>query len=74
VATQLAGFVLDDFNACTKTALMKRGRAAAILAEVQEAVRRWPWFAAQAGVAEPWTEQIRQAHRFFPAGEDAGAG
>jgi len=67
------GFTLDDFNACAKVALMKRGRAAAILAEVQEAVRRWPAFATQAGVAEPWTEQIRQAHQFFPAGEEVGA-
>lgn len=42
------GFVLEDFEACARTALMKRGRAAAIVEEVQAAVKRWPEFAAAA--------------------------
>ncbi|WP_295449347.1 HipA domain-containing protein [uncultured Thiodictyon sp.] len=58
-------FTLDDFNVCAKSALMKRGRAGTILSEVQAAVRRWPAFAAQAGVAQPWMEQIGRTHRLF---------
>ena len=38
------GFTLEDFEACAKSALMKRGRAATIVAEVQAAVKRWPEF------------------------------
>jgi serine/threonine-protein kinase HipA len=57
------GFTLADFQAGAKTALMKRGRAEAILAEVTTAVARWPEFAAQAGVAPAWRDQIRANHR-----------
>jgi len=52
------GFTLADFAACARTALMKRGRAETILAEVRAAVARWPEFAAQAGVPDPWRDQI----------------
>ncbi len=53
------GFTLADFQACAKTALMKRGRAEAILAEVQAAVARWPEFADAAKVAPAWRDQIQ---------------
>ena len=57
------GFGLADFDACAKSAVMKRGRAQAILAEVQAAVERWPEFAAEAGLTEQVREKIRLAHR-----------
>jgi serine/threonine-protein kinase HipA len=61
------GFAAADFDACAKAALMKRGRAAAILEEVRGAVRRWPEFAAQAGVPAAIAESIAASHRlFFP--------
>lgn len=62
------GFTLEDFRACAKNALMKQGRAKTIVAEVQAAVRRWPAFAAQAHVDQPWRDQIQKSHRLsFPA-------
>ncbi|WP_414662898.1 type II toxin-antitoxin system HipA family toxin [Horticoccus sp. 23ND18S-11] len=56
-------FTRDDFDACEKSALMKRGRARAIVTEVQSAVARWPEFAAEAQVPEEWRRQIQAAHR-----------
>lgn len=53
------GFTLEDFRECGRAVGLKRGRAEAILGQVCEAVSRWPAFAAQAGVAEQWMEQIR---------------
>ncbi len=63
------GFSAEDFRVCAKGALMKRGRAETILAEVGAAVGRWPEFAAQAGVAEVWREQIQRSLRLELAGE-----
>jgi serine/threonine-protein kinase HipA len=56
-------FVAADLEACGKAALLKRGRAAAILDEVSAAVRRWPEFAAAAGLPEALSERIRGQHR-----------
>jgi serine/threonine-protein kinase HipA len=42
------GFTLADFRACAKSALMKRGRAEAIVEEVRAAVAQWPAYAEQA--------------------------
>jgi serine/threonine-protein kinase HipA len=56
------GFTTDDFEACAKSALMKRGRAKAIIDEVREAVARWPEFAAQAALADESREQIQKTH------------
>jgi len=53
------GFTLADFRACAKSALMKRGRAEAIIAEVHTAVSKWPDYAAQAQVANNWRQQIQ---------------
>ncbi len=41
-------FTLEDFRACARTAMLKRGRDRAILEDVVEAVRRWPEFAEKA--------------------------
>jgi serine/threonine-protein kinase HipA len=57
------GFTLADFRACAKTALMKRGRAEAIVGEVRAAVARWPDYAEQAKVVTAWRRQIQDAHR-----------
>ena len=62
------GFTMGDFRACAKAALMKRGRAEAIVEEVRAAVSHWPEFAAEARVADPWREQVRKTHRLsFPS-------
>lgn len=57
------GFTLEDFEACAKTALMKRGRAAKVVEEVLAAVKQWPRFAAEAKVSDEWTTKIHKTHR-----------
>ena len=61
------GFTNADFEAGAKAALMKRGRAAAILEEVRLAVERWPEFATEAKVPDEVAERIRRVQRLeFP--------
>ncbi|MEY4326985.1 MAG: hypothetical protein RIS24_3156 [Verrucomicrobiota bacterium] len=61
------GFTREDFVQCARSALMKRGRAATILEEVQATVERWPEFAAEAGVPDGWRDKIQKTHRLsFP--------
>jgi serine/threonine-protein kinase HipA len=61
------GFTMKDFEACAQAALMKRGRAASIIEEVQTAVKRWPEFAAQASLTNEWHDKIQKTHRLtFP--------
>jgi serine/threonine-protein kinase HipA len=57
------GFTREDFEACAKSAVMKRGRAAKIIGEVQAAVKRWPEFAAEARLADEWRDKIQKTHR-----------
>lgn len=57
------GFALEDFEACAKAAVMKRGRAATIIKEVQAAVRHWPEFAAEAQLSHEWRKKIEKTHR-----------
>ena len=57
------GFTREDFRLCGKSALMKRGRADAILDEVLDAVRHWPECAVEAGVPERAAERIGKTHR-----------
>ena len=57
------GFTLADFRACAKSALMKRGRAEAIVEEVRAAVAKWPDFAEQANVMDEWRKQIQHRLR-----------
>ena len=61
------GFTREDFVQCARSTLMKRGRAATILEEVQSTVERWPEFAAEAGVPDEWRDKIQKTHRLsFP--------
>jgi serine/threonine-protein kinase HipA len=53
------GFTIADFRACAKSALMKRGRAEAIVGEVRTAVKEWPHHADQAGVEASRRDQIQ---------------
>ncbi len=57
------GFTMADFKACAKAASMKRGRAEAIVREVQEVVSEWPRYANLAGVAVEWLDGIKTALR-----------
>ena len=59
-------FTLEDFNACAKTASMKRGRAAKIVAEVQASVSNWPSFAEQAGVPDSVRAKIHNTLNLKP--------
>ena len=60
-------FTLKDFDACAKSALMKRGRAATIIEEVTAAVKDWSMFAEEANVKGEWADAIRRSHRLaFP--------
>ncbi len=59
-------FTLEDFNACAKTASMKRGRAAKIVAEVQATVSNWKSFAKGAGVPEVVREKIQRTLKLKP--------
>ncbi len=54
------GFTREDFKTCGKSALLKRGRAEAILEQVQEVVKRWMEFAHEAGVDAGWAADIRK--------------
>ena len=56
-------FTMVDFVACAKSTMMKRGRAETIMNEVENAVKRWPEFAAQAQVANKASRQIQETHR-----------
>jgi len=61
------GFTLADFAACAKAAMIKRGRAGAMIEEVRTAVRHWPDFAAAAGLKSDRRDRIQRAHRLgFP--------
>jgi serine/threonine-protein kinase HipA len=61
------GFTLADFETCAKAAVMKRGRAAAILDEVVAAVEQWPKFAEKAKLTEKLQGKIHKVQRLsFP--------
>lgn len=53
-------FTLDDFKACAKVASMKRGRAEAIVKEVQEVVSRWQDYAEEVRVPVAWSDKIQR--------------
>ncbi len=57
------GFTRDDLQELGRTASLKRGRVATMLDEVLQAVRRWPDFAAAAGVEAERVEAIAGTHR-----------
>ncbi|MCP4025568.1 MAG: HipA domain-containing protein, partial [Sphingomonas sp.] len=55
------GFERDDLIAFAETAGIKRARAERMLDRVIEALRRWPAFAVEAGVAEARIDEIQAA-------------
>ncbi len=57
------GFSRTDFEQCARSVSLKRGRADAILAEVRDAVAKWPVHAAGAGIDEPDVRRIGSTHR-----------
>lgn len=57
------GFTRADLHACAKTALLKRGRADAILEEVRSAMLKWPDCAEKAGVTDAQRKQIQRTFR-----------
>lgn len=57
------GFVVEDFKACARAGLLKRGRAERILEEVRAAVSRWTEFAEEAEVPAARRKEIARAHR-----------
>ncbi len=59
-------FTLEDFNACARTATMKRGRAAKIVAEVQATASNWKSFAERAGVPDAVREKIHGTLNLSP--------
>jgi len=56
-------FTMDDFKACAKAVSMKRGRAEAIVNEVQKTVSRWKDYAEEAGVPVSIRGQIQRTLR-----------
>jgi len=66
------GFTLADFRACAKSALMKRGRAEAIVEEVRAVVAKWPAYAEQAEVLKDWRKPIQSSLRLNFPGINAG--
>ncbi len=56
-------FTLEDFCSCGKTALMKRGRAEAIVDRVSAAVNRWPEFANESDIPSNTIRQIQNSFR-----------
>jgi serine/threonine-protein kinase HipA len=57
------GFQRSDIRAVGRSAGLKQGRAESLLAEVTEAVDRWPAFAAEAGLPGDTASRIAVAHR-----------
>lgn len=53
-------FTMDDFEACAKTASMKRGRAKTIVNDIIKTVSRWRNYADEARVFSSWRDQIQQ--------------
>ena len=53
-------FCCEDLEACAQTVSLKRGRAMEIYHQVQAAVKDWPKFAEQAGVAAKTAQAIQQ--------------
>jgi serine/threonine-protein kinase HipA len=59
-------FTMEDFKACAKSASMKRGRAAKIVAEVQATVSKWRSFAEKAGVPGEVRDKIQRTFNLKP--------
>ncbi|RLB75367.1 MAG: type II toxin-antitoxin system HipA family toxin, partial [Deltaproteobacteria bacterium] len=57
------GFTLEDFKACARAVLMKRGRAEIIINEVREVVSHWQDYAEEARVLPLQRDQIEATLR-----------
>jgi serine/threonine-protein kinase HipA len=57
------GFTLEDFNACAKSASMKRGRAEMIIKEVRSVVAKWRDYADESRVKPAQRDKIEAALR-----------
>jgi serine/threonine-protein kinase HipA len=60
---KLDHFEMSDFLACAKVASLKRGRGAAIVDEVRDAVSQWQEFADVAKISREWRARIKRDHR-----------
>lgn len=61
-------FVLEDLRAVARSAWLPRGCERRVLAELTDAVARWPQFAEAAGVPRASWEAIGATHRLhWPA-------
>ncbi len=56
-------FTLEDFRCCARAVNMKRGRAEAIIDEVQRVVACWPGYADEVGISVDWRERISRTLR-----------
>jgi serine/threonine-protein kinase HipA len=56
-------FTREDFEAVAQVGGLKRGKSAAILAEVMDVVRQWPRYARAAGVPSAQLDKIARALR-----------
>lgn len=56
-------FTFEDFNAVSKMAGLKRGRAKKILSEIVYIIKKWPLYAEEVGVNEQQAAAISEAHR-----------
>ncbi len=56
-------FTPEDLLACARAAGLKTRRARDVIAAVAAAVRRWPDFAALAGVPGDWARRVAATHR-----------
>ena len=56
-------FVMEDFKACARAVSMKRGRAEAIVDEVQAVVSRWQEYAEEAALPAEWRTKIQNTLR-----------
>lgn len=56
-------FTPDDLLACARSAGLKTRRAREVIAQVAAAIRRWPDFAAPAGVTPDWIRRVAATHR-----------
>lgn len=61
-------FTLEDFLACGKTALLKRGQAKTILNEIRQVVSHWQDYADEAGVNPDQRDKIQKTLRLNPFG------
>ncbi len=57
------GFVMDDFEACSKLARLKQGKAKAIIKEIQTIVSKWRDYADEVKVHPDQRNKIQQALR-----------